>query len=213
MEFVAQSFSEEELIQGALAKNEKAWAILLEHYGGKIYGICLRFMANEKEAEDVSQEVWLLISEKLSSFEQNSKLGTWVYRIAVNKCLDHLRSKKRSKSESFDALQPQFTEEGMYSKQFIDWTDRPAVKAERTILREEITRAIDSLPEEYREVLVLRDVEGFSGKETAEMLTLEPATMKTRLHRARMAVRETIEKKFGKKPWYAFLRMLSVMYV
>lgn len=204
--------SEEELIQAAIQRDAAAWKFLLDQYGGKMYGMALRFLSNEKDAEDAVQEVWILISQKLTEFRGGSRLGTWIYRITANKCLERIRSSKKSKekTESIDALMPEFTEDGHYKKEFADWSQRPDKEADQKALKREIENAVNSLPEEYREVLILRDIEGFSGEEAAEMLSIPEASMKTRLHRARMAVREKLEKKYGKKPWSAFLRMLML---
>ena len=198
--------TEKDLIEQALNQSPEAWKTLLALYGGKVYAIALRFMANEKEAEDATQEIWLLISQKLANFRGESKLGTWIYRVAANKCLERLRVRKKERTESIEALLPQFQEDGHYVKEFEDWSERPAVKTESHLLKEELEKMIRTLPEEYREVLVLRDMEGLSGEEVSSFLGLNEATMKTRLHRARMAMREKLEKKFGKKPWASLLR-------
>ncbi|HXV28504.1 MAG TPA: sigma-70 family RNA polymerase sigma factor [bacterium] len=200
--------AEKEVIAGALSRSPEAWQRLLSLYGRKVYSIALRFMANEKDAEDVTQEVWLLISQKLAEFRGEAKLGTWIYRIATNKCLEKLRSSAKKKTESIEALLPQFQEDGHYVKEFEDWSERPAVKTESSLLKQELEKIIRALPEEYRQVLVLRDVEGLTGEETADMLQINEATMKTRLHRGRMAMREKLEKKYGAKPWFSFLRMI-----
>ena len=202
--------TEDALIQAALTQEVGAWKTLLTQYGGKMYGIALRFLSNEKEAEDIIQEVWLLISQKLCDFRGDSKLGTWIYRVTANKCLEKIRSgkKEKEKTESIDPLLPDYQEDGHYKKEFPDWSQRPDKEADQNALKGEIEKALNSLPEEYREVLILRDVEGFSGEETAQMLGSNKATMKTKLHRGRMALHEKLERKFGKKPWNAFLRML-----
>lgn len=204
--------TEESLIQAAIARDARAWQSLLDLYGGKMYGMALRFLANEKEAEDAVQEVWILISQKLCEFRGDSKLGTWIYRITANKCLEKIRASKnvREKTESIDSLMPEYIEDGHYKKEFPDWSQRPDKEADQKTLKQEIEKAVSSLPEEFREVLVLRDIEGFSGEETASMLGINEASMKTRLHRARMAVREKLERKYGKKPWSAFLGVLLI---
>ena len=202
--------AESTLIQAALAQDPAAWQTLLSEYGGKMYGIALRFLRNEKEAEDAIQETWILISQKLCDFRSDCKLGTWIYRVTTNKCLEKIRSSKKhkEKTESIDELMPGYQEDGHYQKEFPDWSQRPDKEADQKALKGEIEKALSSLPEEYREVLVLRDIEGFSGEEAAQMLGINEATMKTKLHRGRMALREKLEKKFGKKPWSAFLGML-----
>ena len=113
--------TEDLLIQAALAQDPAAWKKLLTQYGGKMYGIALRFLANEEEAKDIIQEVWLLISRKLCDFRGDSKLSTWIYRITVNKCLEKIRLDKQTNTESIEALLPDYVEDGHYKKEFPDW--------------------------------------------------------------------------------------------
>ena len=202
--------TEDALIQAALKRDQEAWRSLLSGHGGKMYGMALRFLSHEKEAEDVIQDVWLLISQKLPEFRGECKLSTWIYRITANKCLEKIRSRKneKEKTESIDKLLPDFDEEGHYKKEFTDWSQRPDEEADQKALKKEIEKALMGLPQEYREVLILRDIEGFSGVETAQMLGINEATMKTKLHRGRMALREKLERKFGHSPWKLFFRMM-----
>jgi RNA polymerase sigma-70 factor (ECF subfamily) len=203
--------TEQELIRAALSQDPEAWKELLSLYGGKIYGVALRLLAHEKEAEDVTQEVWIVLSQKLSEFRGEAKLGTWIHRVAANKCLERLRAKKKDKAtQSIEAHLPQFKEDGHYVEEFTDWSDLPDVNLEHKMVREELERAIKDLPEEYREVLVLRDVEGLSGEEASGLLGLNEATMKTKLHRARMALRTKLSRKLGKKPWAIFRAFLVI---
>jgi len=208
--FMSEFNSEQELIAAAKINDPAAWREMLSQYGSKVYGIALRFLLNDKDAEDVVQEVWLTVSKKISEFRGESKLGTWLYRIAVNKCLERLRSKKNRQTESIDQQLPQFDNEGYFQREFSDWSEAPDLRTDNAILKEEIEKAIWSIPDQYREVLVLRDVEGLSGQETADVMGLTEAAVKTRLHRARAFVRERFTKKFGKKPWYQFLRTVLV---
>lgn len=202
--------SETQLIEAARRRDPAAWEELISLYGSKIYGIALRFLLNEKDAEDIVQEVWMTVSRKISEFRGESKLGTWLYRIAVNKCLERMRSKKNKPVESIEEKLPQFDDEGGFTREFSDWSEAPDIRTDNAIMKEEIEKAIRSIPDQYREVLVLRDVEGLSGQETADLMGLSEAAVKTRLHRARAFVRERFTKRFGKKPWYQFLRLMMV---
>ena len=205
--------NEDHLIDAAIKNDPIAWDYLLTQYGGKMYGTALRLLKNEKDAEDAVQEVWIMVSQKLSAFRRDSKFATWLYRIMTNRCLEKIRSSKKAResTDSIDALMPDFNEDGHYKKQFTDWSHQPDRVTDQKILAREIQAALNSLPEEYRQVIVLRDVEGFSGDEVAQMLGLNESTMKTKLHRGRMALREKLERKYGKKPWYSFLSLRSLL--
>lgn len=202
--------NEMQLIQNAISQDPAAWASLLSLFGGQMYSIALRFLKNEKETEDVLQDTWIIISQKLKDFRGDCKLSTWIYRVTTNKCLEKIRSskKEKEKTESIDEWLPGYQEDGHYKKEFSDWSNRPDKITDQKALKSEIERTLDSLPDDYREVLILRDIEGFSGCETAEMLGINEATMKTKLHRGRMALREKLERKFGDKPWTAFMGFL-----
>lgn len=204
--------TEPEIIQAALRNDPEAWKRLVSDYGGRIYGIAMRFMRNEKEAEDAAQEVWILVAQRLKEFRGGSRLGTWLYRITVNKCLEKLRGSKREKTstESIDELMPDFADDGHYKKEIADWSNAPDREADRNHLKKVIDDAVRSLPLEYREVIILRDIQGFSGEETTELLGLNESTMKTRLHRGRMALRRKLERKYGRKPWRLWFGLLTL---
>jgi RNA polymerase sigma-70 factor (ECF subfamily) len=166
------------------------FARLVDAYSGSIYGLGLRMLANEPDAEDVLQNTFLNAWTHLPEFEGRSSIATWLYRIAANEALMLLRRKRpeiqlddAGAQESPDALLP---------SQLLDWSGLPEeelLSVEGKLLVESSIRA---LPEALRLVLVLRDVEGLSIKETAEVLNLSETNVKTRLLRARLRVRERL---------------------
>lgn len=191
---------DQELIRAALEGSEHAWKGLLTLYGDKIYGTALRFLANEKEAEDVTQEVWLQVIQKLPTFKGESRFGTWIYRVTMNKCLERLRKTKNDKmTRSIDELLPKYQDDGHYTQDFEDWSALVDQKVHQKMLGEYIKTALGELPLEFREAVMLRDVEALPGSEAAEILGIPEASLKTRLHRGRMALRALLEKKFGIK--------------
>ena len=132
----------------------------------------------------------------LGLFEGNAKLSTWLHRIAVNAALMKLRTRKRKPEQPIDTMLPGFNEDGHFEERFQSW-EEPVDKAlERAETRELVRRQIDALPESYRTVLVLRDIEGLDTEETANMLGLSVNATKIRLHRARQALRAMLAPHF-----------------
>jgi RNA polymerase sigma-70 factor, ECF subfamily len=174
-----------------------AFAQLVEANQRNVYNLALRMLNDPQEAEDVLQETFLSAYKALPGFEGRSSLSTWLYRIASNASLMRLR-KKRPETTSID--EPLELEEGeSLPRQFVDWSSVP----EDELLNEESRRMMDEavakLPEGLRIVFVLRDIEGLSTQEAGEVLELSEAAVKTRLHRARLALREKLSAYFAER--------------
>jgi len=162
----------------------------VERYSGTVYNLALRLMNNQQEAEDVLQETFISAFRALDRFEGRSRLSTWLYRIAYNAGLMRLR-RRRVPVVSLD--EPRETEDGeQMPRQLVDWTSLPDDLVLSKEFRGTLTAALDSLPESLRSVFVLRDIEGLSTAETAEVLGLTETNTKVRLHRARLALRERL---------------------
>ncbi len=174
------------------AGDEVAFEALLARYQGKIYRLALSFTKNREDAEEILQDVFLSVYRKIASFDGRSAFGTWLYRIAVNAALMKLRGREPA-HESIDEHQPQFVG-GRHARMIADWSEG----ADEVILRKErariVQQAIEILPPEYRAVLVLRDLEGLSNSEVAEVLGDSLPAVKARLHRARLALRGMLEE-------------------
>jgi RNA polymerase sigma-70 factor (ECF subfamily) len=151
---------------------------------------------NDEDAEDVLQETFLKAYSRLNQFEGNSKFYTWLVRIAVNEALMRMRRGKNRITVSLD--QELETKDGSLKRELPSETEDPEERLGRTELREGLTEAIDGLSETYRPVFVLRDVEGLSTEETAEMLDLSISAVKSRLLRARLQLRQRL-RRFLKK--------------
>ncbi len=179
------------------AGDPAAFAQLVEANQRNIYNLALRMLNNPQEAEDVLQETFLSAYKALPSFEGRSSLSTWLYRIASNASLMRLR-RKQPESTSID--EPLELEEGdSLPRQFVDWSSVP----EDELLDEESRRVMDEavaeLPEGLRIVFILRDIEGLSTEEAGEALELSESAVKTRLHRARLALREKLSAYFAER--------------
>ena len=184
-----------ELIGRIQAGDVGAFYDLVRPYERVIYLAALSLVRNEADAEDVAQEAVLKAFKNLSRFRQESKFSTWVIQITINEAKMKLRKDRRHLYESLD--ENQRSEEGDYIPQdFADWREIPSETLEQKQLRKALNEALRSLPEKYRTVLILRDVQHLSINETAQALGLSEANVKTRLSRARLQMRDALAPGF-----------------
>lgn len=182
---------EETLLVGLRRGDNEAYETLVRAYGGRLWQVAHRFLG-EAEAADAVQEGFLAAFRAIDRFDGNSRLSTWLHRIVVNACLMRLRKKSHQMEQSLEPLLPSFLEDGHRNAVGPAWETSPESHFERRELQGLVRQAIDRLPLPYRTVILLRDIEGLSGKETAEMLDISVNAVKVRLHRARLALREIL---------------------
>jgi RNA polymerase sigma-70 factor (ECF subfamily) len=169
---------------------------LIRPYERTVYVMALSFMRNEADAEDVAQEAFLQAFRKLDCFRGEAKFGTWLVSIALNEARGRLRRNKILKMESLDETQD---EEGHVSPALLrDWKEIPSESLERKEMQHLLEAAVTELPLIYKEVFVLRDIEEMSVAETAEMLGISVASVKVRLHRARIMLQNSLAPKLRK---------------
>ncbi len=187
---------EDGLVRALKAGDPAAFTQMVERYAGTVYNLALRLMDNNPgEAEEVLQETFISAFRGLEGFQARSKLSTWLYRIAYNAALMRLR-KRQLPTVSID--EPLTNEEGdPIPRQLVDWGSAPDRILLHGELRHVLDEAIKALPETLRSVFVLRDIEGLSTAETAEILGLTETNVKVRLHRARLALRERLTGYFA----------------
>ncbi len=196
----ASVVSDEELVARARAKDFAAFEQLLDRYEDKIFRLAFRFVRNETDAKEVLQDTFLTIWRKLDTFKGDSQFSSWLYRVAANTALMRLRAQRRHPEVSTEELPIGFLDSyGQMPPAGENWAKRPDDELQSGELRSHIQSAVDTLPEIYRTVFLLRDVEGMSTEETAEVLQISVPTVKTRLHRARLALRDRITTYFEKK--------------
>jgi RNA polymerase sigma-70 factor (ECF subfamily) len=184
-----------QLTIAAQTGDQAAFAEIVERHSPTVYNLALRLMNNPQEAEEVLQETFISAFRALNRFEGRSRLGTWLYRIAYNAALMRLR-KREVPTLSID--EPVTNEEGeRLPRQLVDWTALPDQVLLTGELRSVLNAAMARLPESLRSVFVLRDLEGLSTAETAEVLNLTETNVKVRLHRARLALREQLNAYFA----------------
>lgn len=192
----APSIQEAELLTALRAGREDAFETLVRAHSGRMLSVCRRILRSDEEAKDAVQEAFVSAFRGISKFEGSCQLGTWLHRIAVNASLMRLRSKKRRPEESIDDLLPAFKEDGHARVEPRDFSPSALQMVETRETAEFVRGCIDRLPEMYRVVLLLRDIEELDTSEAAEVLGVSEGVIKVRLHRARHALRRLLAERF-----------------
>jgi RNA polymerase sigma-70 factor (ECF subfamily) len=176
------------LLQGLKHGEDWAFEALVRTFGARMLSVARRIVGNDEDARDVVQSAYLSAFRAIGAFEGSAQLSTWLHRIVVNTALMRLRSRRRKPEESIEALLPAFKADGHFVERF----SPDSLAADRLLERKETRRivrdAIDQLPEAYRTVLILRDIEEMSTKDVAAALEITASAVKVRLHRARQAL-------------------------
>jgi RNA polymerase sigma-70 factor (ECF subfamily) len=187
---------DESLVAQAKQNDYQAFEELVKRYEGRIYGHTLRLLGNREDAEDVLQETFLNVFRALGNFRGDSTFSTWIYRIATNNALMRLRKLSHGEREFDDELPPpESMKRQALASHILDPKDALLEKE----MMEELDKAIERLPEKYRTIFLLRDVEEFSTDKAAQVLGISEAAVKSRLHRARLFIRESLLQKFQDK--------------
>jgi RNA polymerase sigma-70 factor (ECF subfamily) len=189
----ACSSDDVELLGRVRAGDERACEALVRRHGGRMLAVARRFLRTEEDSADAVQDAFLAAFRSLDGFEGNAALGTWLHRIVVNVCLMRLRARSRRREVRIDDLLPTFDETSHHSRPVRPWGDHALVRLTRAETCAQVRACIDQLPEPYREVLLLRDIEELDTEQTAQHLGINPGAVKTRLHRARQALRTLLE--------------------
>jgi RNA polymerase sigma-70 factor, ECF subfamily len=185
------------LVHAAKAGSLQAFEELVRRYDRNVFRIAQHITQNREDAEDVVQDAFLKAYQNLGNFQENSKFYTWLVRIAVNEALMKLRRRRPERMVSLD--EDVKTEDDSVPREVADWSPNPEQQYTQAELREILDRTIHGLPATFRTVFVLRDVEGLSTEETAEALSLSVPAVKSRLLRARLQLRERLNKFFQRR--------------
>jgi RNA polymerase sigma-70 factor, ECF subfamily len=195
------SGAEISLIDRLRAQDTTALEALMERYGPQIYRVAFGITRNHSDAEEVVQDTFLSLFRKIDRFEGRSALGTWLYRIATNAALGKQRGKRVTSEVHLEDLLPTFKADGHRQGDpaalLADWSSTPESELLSGEAREILEQALGYLPLHYRAVLVLRDVEELSNEEVAEALGETLVSVKSRIHRARMALREHLTRRLS----------------
>lgn len=182
-------------MRALLRKDESAYRDLITSFSPRLYKGIFQILRNEAESQEVLQDVFLRVVEKIHSFKGESQLGTWLYRIAINEALMKIRTKKKEVNISWEEIGPHFENEIILDN-IPDW----AALSDQSLIRKEavefIRECMDQLPEEYKIPYLLKDIEQLSEEEVIEILGISKAVMKIRVHRARLFLRKKIEEKY-----------------
>lgn len=174
--------NERELIARLQKRDEAAFEELIRQYEKKVYTLCFRMCGNSEDAEEAAQDAFLALWRGIDRFRQESSLSTWIYRLAMNACIDTLRRrKKQSGSVSLD-------DEELFVDA-VDTSPQPQETVEHRETQKLLQEGLSALPEEYRKVLILREIEGLSYTEIAESASIELGTVKSRISRGRSLLR------------------------
>jgi RNA polymerase sigma-70 factor (ECF subfamily) len=176
------------------SQHEEAFTELVNRYSDKVYRLTYRITGNPDDAEEVLQEVFIILIEKLHTFRQESRFSTWLYRVAANASYMYLRGGKKKKESqvSFDDYKPYNDQGVLEGVQDKDWSDIPDYKLLSLEGSQLIEKAINELPEEYKIVFHMKDVEGMTSKEIAKVLDLSLPAVKSRVLRARLFLRDKL---------------------
>ena len=187
-----QPLDESELIERLRDGDDAAFEELVRAQSGRMLAVARRFLP-EEDARDAVQDAFLNVTKSIHSFRGNARLSTWLHRIVVNASLMRIRTRKRKPEESIEELLPRFLEDGHQAEPAAPWKESALELMERDEVRAKVRDAIQQLPEGYRAVLLLRDIEERDTEETAELLGISTGNVKVRLHRARQALRGLLD--------------------
>jgi RNA polymerase sigma-70 factor (ECF subfamily) len=186
---------QKEVIENCKAGDEKAFAEIVFHYQKKVFNIAYRMLGNLEEAKDLAQEVFISVFESIKDLKEEAKFDAWLTQIALNHCRNRWKYLKRRQYFNSDSLDdPVETEDGNMPRAIVDPSDNPETLYEKKSIQQFIQRGLLKLKEDQRELLVLRDLQGFSYEEMGELLGLPEGTIKSKLHRARMDLKGILEK-------------------
>ena len=190
--------SELALVERLRGGEQAALESLMERFAPRVYRLAYGITRNEADAEEVVQDVFLTLFRKIGSFEGRSALGTWIHRVATNTALIKRRGKRADLEVLLEDYLPRFREdghrEGDRAMLLMDWSRSPEEECLSRETRDAVRQMIARLPEAYQVVVLLKDMEELSNEEVAEILGESVAAVKSRLHRARMAIREQVTR-------------------
>lgn len=172
---------------------DAAFEELVRAHGGRLLRVARRLLGSEEDARDAVQDAFVSAFKSIGTFGSASMLSTWLHRIVVNACLMRLRTKRRKPEEDIEQYLPKFLADGHQVEPSVRWSESAETALERSELRELVRKSINELPDTYRSVLLMRDIEELSTEEVASMLGTTANAVKIRLHRARQALRALLD--------------------
>lgn len=185
---------EERLIEQLRSGDQLAVAELASTYGTKIYQLAFRYMKNREDAEEVAQDVLLKVVRKIDAFRGDSALSSWIYRITFNTAMSRLRNAKTARtSEAYEeSLDGRLNGDPVTPREVADWSSLADEQVMRSQMRRRLMKAVLELPPIYRVPVVLRDIQGLTTEEASAVLNVKDQTLKSRLHRGRLILRQRL---------------------
>lgn len=185
---------ESAIVERLRRRDEQALAELASLYGQKIFQLAFRYMRNHEDAEEVVQDVLMKVFRKIESFRGDSALSSWIYRITFNTAMSRLRRGKLTRAVEVTELEigASMSDDGVNALDPADWSRMADEELLRQQMRERLAEAVEDLPLIYREPVILRDLKGLSTEEASTRLRVKDQTLKSRLHRGRMLLRERL---------------------
>jgi RNA polymerase sigma-70 factor (ECF subfamily) len=188
------------LVARLKAGDADAYDEMVRTLGGRLLAVARRMLRDEDAARDALQDAMLSAVRAIHNFDGDSRLSTWLHRIVVNAALMRIRARQRKPEQSLEPLLPRFADDGRHAEAVTSWADSADQLIEREQTRRVVRAAIDELPESYRVVVMMRDIEGMSTEEAAAVFGITENALKLRLHRARQALRTILERRLSHSP-------------
>jgi RNA polymerase sigma-70 factor, ECF subfamily len=186
---------QKEVIENCKAGDERAFTEIVLRRQKRVFNIAYRMLGNSEEAKDLAQEVFISVLESIKDLKEEIKFDAWLTQITLNHCRNRWKYLKRRQYFNSDSLDdPIETEDGSMPRAICDPCDNPETLLEKKMIEQLIQRGLLELKEDQRELLVLRDLQGFSYEEMGDALGLPEGTIKSKLHRARMDLKEVLER-------------------
>jgi RNA polymerase sigma-70 factor (ECF subfamily) len=186
---------QKEVIESCKVGDEKAFSEIVLTYQKRVFNIAYRMLGNKEEAKDLAQEVFLSVFESIKDLREEVKFEPWLTQITLNHCRNRWKYLKRRKYFNSDSLdEPVGGDDGSMPRQIYDPLDNPEVLCEKKMIQQWIQRGLLKLKEEQRELIVLRDLQGLSYEEIGKLFSLPEGTVKSKIHRARMDLKEILER-------------------
>lgn len=179
-----------ELVKGVLARQDDCFEELIERYASKVLNLALRITRCQEDAEEILQEVFITVLTKVQSFEHKAQFSSWLYRVTMNASFMKIRSRNRRRSVSLEDVEPSIKQNWVGNRTELYDIDFMSSRHE---LRGAIQAAVDKLPEEYRAIFILRDIDGMSNEMVSRVLQLSVPAVKSRLHRSRLLMRQQLK--------------------
>lgn len=182
-----------ELVKGVTGRQDDCFEELLERYGSKVINLALRITRCQEDAEEILQEVFITILTKVQNFEHKAQFSSWLYRVTMNASFMKIRTRNRRRSVSLEDVEPSIKQNWAGNRSELCDVDFMSSRHE---LRSAIQKAVDQLPEEYRAIFILRDIDGLSNEAVSRILQLSVPAVKSRLHRSRLIMRQQLRSHY-----------------